>query len=200
LEEARELEQLRAQGESAVAELFHCYRDKLLKLITLRLDRRILGKVDAEDILQDTFVESARRIQQFIDRPTVPFFVWLRQIATQVLIDTHRRYLGAQKRDARLEQNGLCGEADDTNPISLVGQLADSLTTPSQCLVRKETLASMRSAVEQLAEADREVLILRHLEELSNNEVALILGIDKYAASKRYLRALQRLRGVMLLD
>ena len=98
-----ELDQLRSRGEEAVAELLDRYRPKLLRMIVLRLDGRILGKVDCEDILQDAFVEAARRIQDYLNRPSVPFFVWLRQITSQVLIDTHRRYLGAKMRDVNLE-------------------------------------------------------------------------------------------------
>jgi RNA polymerase sigma-70 factor (ECF subfamily) len=166
-------------------------------MIAVRLDGRIIGKVDGEDILQDAFVETTRRVQEYLDRPAVPFFVWLRQITRQVVIDTHRRYLGAKMRDVTQEVALEPATCSSTSSSGLVAQLADSLTTPSQCAVRAETVAALRTALEQLDEIDREVLVLRHLEELSNNEVAQVLGIDKYAASKRYLRALERLRGVM---
>ncbi|HUT87904.1 MAG TPA: sigma-70 family RNA polymerase sigma factor [Thermoguttaceae bacterium] len=192
-----ELGQLRSRGEEAVAELFHRYRQKLLRMIALRLDNRILGKVDSEDVLQDAFVEAARRIQDYLDRPSVPFFVWLRQITSQVLIDTHRRYLGAKMRDVKLEVTLYRAGSAGASSALLVAQLADSLTTPSQFAVREEMISELRTALERLEEIDREVLVLRHLEELSNNEVAEILGIDKYAASKRYLRALERLRSEM---
>jgi RNA polymerase sigma-70 factor (ECF subfamily) len=180
-----------------VAELFGRYRETLQRMIAFRLDSRIAGKVDGDDILQDAFLESVRRIQDYLDQPSVPFFVWLRQVTAQVLIDTHRRYVDAQKRDVNLEVALERSGSEDTSSSGLIAQLADSLTTPSQCAVRKETIAGLRQALEQLDEIDREVLVLRHLEELSNNEVAQILGIDKHAASKRYLRALARLRGVM---
>lgn len=196
-EYAGELCHLRNGGEEAVAELFSRYREKLLRMIAFRLDSRIIGKVDGEDILQDAFVETARRIQDYLDRPSVPFFVWLRQITRQVLIDTHRRYLGAKMRDVNQEVGLFHGGSADTSSSGLAAQLADSLTSPSQFAVREEMVAELRTALEELDEIDREVLVLRHLEELSNNEVAEILGIDKYAASKRYLRALERLRGTM---
>ena len=199
-EHTGELVLLRSRGEEAVAELFDRYREKLLRMITLRLDGRIVGKVDGEDILQDAFVESARRIQDYLDQPSVPFFVWLRQIAGQVLIDTHRRYLGTKMRDVRQEVTLHRGGRTGTSSAFLVAQLADSLTTPSQFAVREEMISELRSVLEKLDEIDREVLVLRHLEELSNNEVAQILGIDKYAASKRYLRALERLRIAMPAD
>jgi RNA polymerase sigma-70 factor (ECF subfamily) len=197
VEEASELSELQSRGEEAVAEFFGRHRGKLLRMIALRLDARILAKVDCEDVLQDAFVESARRIQDYLDRPSVPFFVWLRQITHQVLIDTHRRYLGARMRDVRQEASLHRAERAGASSACLVAQLADSLTTPSQCVVREETVGELKRALAKLAEIDREVLLLRHMEELSNTEVAQILAIDKYAASKRYLRALKRLRNVM---
>lgn len=199
-EDTSELEALRSRPDAAVAELFDRYRDKLLRMITLRLDYRIVRKVDGEDILQDAFVESARRIHDYIDRPSVPFFIWLRQIAGQVLIDTHRRYLGAKMRDVRQEVTLSRLGLDGASSVQLASQLADSLTTPSQFAVREETVLELREALDKLDQIDREVLILRHLEELSNNEVAQVLGIDKCAASKRYLRALERLRVAMPIE
>ncbi len=194
---AGELCQLQSGGEEAVATLFGRYREKLLRMIAFRLDSRIIGKVDGDDILQDAFVETARRIQDYLDQPSVPFFVWLRQITSQVLIDTHRRYLGAKMRDVKQEVGLFHGGSANTSSSGLAAQLADSLTSPSQFAVREEMVTELRATLDELDEIDREVLVLRHLEELSNNEVAEILGIDKYAASKRYLRALERLRGAM---
>lgn len=197
LDAAGELARLRAGGDEAVAELFDRYRPRLVRMIVLRLDGRVLGKVDVEDVLQDAYIEAARRIRDYLDRPTVPFFVWLRQIASQVLIDAQRRYLGTKMRDVNREMS-LCGwGCASTSSAFLAAELADSLTTPSQRAVRSEMICELKDSLEKLEEIDREVLVLRHLEELSNNEVAEVLGIDKYAASKRYLRALERLRGVM---
>ncbi|MHB8899455.1 MAG: sigma-70 family RNA polymerase sigma factor [Thermoguttaceae bacterium] len=192
-----EIDQLRSGGERAVAELFAGYRGKLLRMVALRLDARLLSKVDCEDILQEAYVTAAQRVGQYLERPSVPVFVWLRQVTLQVLIDSHRRYLATGKRDVRQEVNRQQAESAVGGSLGLSAQLADSLTSPSQCAVRREMLAAMRLALDGLGSADREVLVLRHLEELSNNEVAAILGIDKYAASKRYLRALARLRSAM---
>ena len=194
---AGELCHLRSKREEAVAEVFGHYRQKLLRMIALRLDVRLIGKLDSEDVLQDAFVEASRRIQDYLDRPSVPFFIWLRQITIQILIDTHRRYLGAKMRDVRQEVTLDRPGCEDGSSALLIAQLADSLTTPSQFAVRNETVMELQAALEKLDEIDREVLVLRHLEELGNNEVAEILGIDKYAASKRYLRALGRLKCVM---
>jgi RNA polymerase sigma-70 factor (ECF subfamily) len=199
-ENSGEVALLRSRREAAVAELFDRYRGKLQRMVALRLDSRVLGKVDSEDVLQDAFVEASRRVQDYLDRPSVPFFVWLRQITGQVLIDTHRRYLGAKMRDVNLEVTLHRIGSAGTSSAFLVAQLADSLTSPSQFAVREEAVSELRTALETLGETDREVLVLRHLEELSNNEVAQVLGIDKYAASKRYLRALERLRMAMAVE
>lgn len=196
-EEAGELELLRSRGEEAVAELFDRYRERLARMIRFRIDERIVRKVDCEDVLQDAFVESSRRIGDYLGRPSVPFFIWLRQIAGQVLIDTHRRYLGAKMRDVRQEVTLSRAGGEGASSTWFVSQLADSLTTPSQFAVREEAVSELREALDQLDPTDREVLVLRHLEEMSNNEVAQVLGIDKCAASKRYLRALERLRAAM---
>ena len=192
-----ELSELSSRGEGGVAELIGRYREKLLRMITVRMDCRIRGKVDGEDILQDVYVESARRIEDYIRRPSVPLFIWLRQITRQVLIDTHRRYLDTQMRDIRREATPYAADWSCASSAFLATQLADSLTSPSQCAVRGEIVSQMKAALEQLSERDREVLVLRHLEELSNNEVAQVLRLDKCAASKRYLRALARLKQVM---
>lgn len=194
---ADELDRLRDGGELAVAELFDRYRGRLQRMLAFRLDSRIVGKVDEDDILQDAFLEAVRRIQDYLNQPTVPFFIWLRQLTRQLMIDAHRRYFDARMRDVRLEVRLDQGGTADTSSSGLSAQLADSLTSPSQCAVRAEAIAAVRHALEQLEEIDREVLVLRHLEELSNQEVAQVLGIDKYAASKRYLRGLERLRNAM---
>jgi len=196
-EQADELDRLRHGGERAVAELCGRYRERLQRMIAFRLDSRIAGKVDEDDILQEASLEAIRRIQDYLNRPTVPFFIWLRQLTRQILIDAHRRYLDARMRDVSLEVSLDGGGAADTSSSGLVAQLADSLTSPSQCAARAEAISELRRALNRLEEIDREVLVLRHLEELSNQEVAQVLGIDKYAASKRYLRALERLKHAM---
>ncbi len=197
---APEIAELSADCDNAdVAQLFEQYGDKLRRTIVLRLDPRVLSKVDSDDVLQDAFVEATRRIHEYLDRPAVPVFVWLRQITLQTIIDAHRRYLGAKMRSVTQEVPLYQGRMGDASSALLVSQLADSLTSPSRCAVRQEMLQDLRDALATLSEMDQEVLVLRHLEELSNNEVAQVLGIDRFAASKRYLRALERLRRVLPL-
>lgn len=190
--ESDELAQLRSGDPEQFAQVFSKHQDRLLKMIRFRLDRRLYGRVDATDVLQDVWLESSRRVGEFVASPTVPFFIWLRQIAWQTIIDLHRRHLGAQKRSVRNEV-ALGGVGDNTS-FSMAACLAGDLTSPSQAAMRDERLQKLREALDDMDEIDREVLALRHFEELGNNEVAEILGLQKTAASNRYIRALKRLR------
>lgn len=190
-----ELELLKSGDESVVAEVFSRYQDKLQRMVRFRLDKRLYGRVDTADVLQDVWMEASRRIDDYTSSPTVPFFVWLRQLAFQTIIDLHRKHLGAQKRN--VSQEVSLGRRDADTSISIAAHLVGNLTSPSQAVMREERLSQLRQALESMDEIDREVLALRHFEELSNNEVADILGLQKTAASNRYVRALKRLKEVL---
>jgi RNA polymerase sigma-70 factor (ECF subfamily) len=191
------LVRLRAGERDALAELFARHRESLRRMITLRLDQRLGGRVSPSDVLQETYVDAMKRVPHFFENPDMPFYAWLRWIAGQRLVEVHRQHLGAQMRDAGLEiplQQGYPAAASST---CLAAHLAGSLTSPSRAAIRGETLGQLEAALERLDPIDREVLALRHFEELSNNEVAALLGIQKAAASKRYVRALERLKGAL---
>lgn len=190
-----ELDLLQSGDEDKVAEVFSVYEEKLQRMVRFRLDRRLYGRVDTADVMQDVWLESSRRITDYTSNPAVPFFVWLRQIAWQIIIDLHRRHLGAQKRNVAQEIS-LARSGCDTS-ISIAAQLVGDVTSPSQVAIREERLGRLREALESMDEIDREVLALRHFEELSNNEVAEILGLQKTAASNRYVRALKRLKAIL---
>lgn len=191
-----ELELLKSGGQQAVAELFSAYRDRLGRMVRFRMDTRLSGRVDPEDILQEAYMEVARRIQDYIGQPTVPLFVWLRQITWQILVDTHRRHLVAKARNINAEVNRLPAGAGVTS-VSLASRLVGGLTSPSQAMLREERLTLVHQALEEMDEIDREVLALRHFEQLTNNEVADVLGLQKAAASNRYVRALGRLKQIL---
>tara|TARA_R110002072_G_scaffold303069_2_gene492704 strand:+ start:35946 stop:36560 length:615 start_codon:yes stop_codon:yes gene_type:complete len=193
-----ELEKLKSGDADAIAEVFSQYRDKLQRMVRFRLDRRLYGRIDTADVLQDVWLETSRRIEDYTSNPAVPFFVWVRQIAYQIIIDLHRRHLGAQKRNVSQEVSIAKWNCDTS--VSIAAQLAGNLTSPSNVAMRGERLAQLREALDSMDETDREVLALRHFEELSNNEVAEILGIQKTAASNRYVRALKRLKQVLEAD
>lgn len=161
-----------------------------------RIDRRLLGRVDAADILQDSYLEVARRIDSFLEDPAVSFFVWARQITWQTLMMAHRSHLGAKKRDARQEVPLQGGYGEGTS-VSLASRLAGDVTSPSQGAIREEQTEQLRKALESMDAIDREVLAMRHFEHLTNGEVAQVLNLSKTAASNRYVRALERLKAIM---
>ncbi len=196
IQDKAELELL-SSGPENIAKVFSQYRDRLARLIHFRLDPRLLSRVEGDDILQEAYMEVQRRIQDFLDAPNVPFFIWARQLTLQTLIDTQRRHLGAQMRDVKREVTMGQKSPGMTNSFSIAAHLIGNITSPSQAAVRQEQIDKIRIALESMSEIDREVLVLRHLEELNNNEVAEVLSLDKSAASKRYIRALQKLRSAV---
>ncbi len=192
-----EIELLRSGGSDQFAEVFSRYEDRLQRMIRFRLDRRLYGRVDSADVLQEVWLDASKRVTEYVANPVVPVFIWLRQIAWQTIIDLHRRHLGAQKRSVANEVAlGVSGGQEDTS-LSIAARLAGDLTSPSQAAMRDERMLQLRQALAEMDEIDREVLALRHFEELGNNEVAEILGIQKTAASNRYIRALKRLKEVL---
>ena len=189
----------RLQGgdEQALAELFSMHRERLRRMVDFRMDRRLRGRVDASDILQEAYLAASQRVHHYTKKPEMSFFVWLRQITTQRLIDVHRRHLDAQKRDARQEVSIHRGELAATTSASIAAELMGQFVSPSQLAMRAELLDQLEDALESMDPIDREVLALRHFEELTNNEVAQVLDITKSAASNRYVRALGRLKSVL---
>jgi RNA polymerase sigma-70 factor (ECF subfamily) len=193
--EYAELLALAASGdEQAMTDLLSRYRDRLRQMINLRLDRRLYGRVDASDIVQEAVIEAARRLPDYAAKPPMEFYLWLRQLATQKLIDTHRRHLGAKKRSAGNDVSLYRGALPEASSASLAHHLLGRLTTPTTAARRAELQLKIQEALNSLDEVDREVLVLRHFEQLSNQETAQVLGLSRSAASKRYIVALARLR------
>ncbi len=184
---------LRSGGKDTLAALFLKYRDRLERMVDFRLDPRLLGRIDPADVVQEAYIEVARRIDGFLSTPTVSLFVWLRQITWQTLLDIHRRHLG-QKRNAGQEVSLHSRDRGQTTVCPLAQQLAGNLTSPSQAAMRNERMVLLQSAIERMDTTDREILALRHFEQLTNGEVAEVLHLTKTAASNRYIRALKRLR------
>ena len=190
-----EFDLLTSGDENKIAEVVSQYEEKLQRMVRFRLDRRLYGRVDTADVMQDVWMEASRRIEDYTSNPAVPFFIWVRQIAWQIIIDLHRRHLGAQKRN--VSQEVSLAKSGVGTSISIAAQLVGDLTSPSQAAIREEKLVKLRDALESMDKIDREVLALRHFEELSNNEVAEVLGLQKTAASNRYVRALKRLKSIL---
>jgi RNA polymerase sigma-70 factor (ECF subfamily) len=191
------LDQLRNGDQQALGELFTLHRDRLWRMVYVRLDRRLASRLAPDDVLQETFLDVVRRIGEHLANPEVPFYVWLRFLTIQRMQMLQRVHLGAQMRDKNREVPLPQAQMPFVSSESLAGQLVSQLTSPSQAAIRHELQEQLRAALDALEPLDREVLALRHFEELGNSEVAQVLGITKEAASKRHMRALQRLKGVL---
>lgn len=178
----------------ALGELLEQHRRRLLKMVHLRMDPRLKTRVGASDVLQEAFVEVNERVEAYLEDPRMPFFLWLRFITAQRLVALHRHHIGAQKRDVRRQVDA--GIPSASTP-ALVDHLMASGTSPTQGVAREETRIRMGAALDRMPAADREILVLRHFEELSNAETAQELGIEPPAASKRYVRALRRLKDML---
>jgi RNA polymerase sigma-70 factor (ECF subfamily) len=193
-------ELLRRLGDGdphAVAELFARHRDQLRRMVRLRLDRRLQGRVDPSDVLQEAFLDVVKRAANYAANPSMPPYLWLRFLTGQKLMALHRQHLGAKMRDAGQEVSLYRGALPQASSVSLAAQLLGRLTTPTQAAVRAEMQIRLQEALNSMDALDREVLTLRHFEELSNNETAQVLGIQKSAASNRYIRALKRLKEIL---
>jgi RNA polymerase sigma-70 factor (ECF subfamily) len=191
------LRRAKAGDTAALGALFAHYRDRLGKMVRLRLDPRVAGRLDASDVLQETYLDVARRFPEFVAAPAVPFYVWLRALTGQRLIDLHRQHLGAKMRDAGQEVSLYRGALPQASSASLAQQLLAGWTSPTQAAVRAEMQLKLQEALNSMDAMDREVVVLRHFEELNNIETAAVLGIEPSAASKRYLRAIRRLKAIL---
>jgi RNA polymerase sigma-70 factor (ECF subfamily) len=196
-DEAELLRRATAGVQQALADLFARYRDRLRRMVRLRLDRRLAARVDASDVLQDAYLDVARRFPEYAAAPVVPFYLWLRALTGQRLVDLHRHHLGARMRDAGQEVSLYRGALPAASSASLAQQLLAGLTSPTQAAIRAEMQVRLQEALNSMDALDREVLVLRHFEELSNAEAARVLGIEPSEASKRYIRALRRLKAIL---
>jgi RNA polymerase sigma-70 factor (ECF subfamily) len=188
---------LKGGDDEALGELFSLYRERLRRMVEFRMDRRLRGRADASDVLQEAYIDALQRVRHYVDKPEMSFFVWLRQVTMQRLIDVHRCHLDAKMRNAKQEVWIRRGDPSAVTSASMAAQLVGSLTSPSQRAMRAELVGQVEKALDCMDAIDREVLALRHFEELTNNEIAEVLGLTKAAASNRYVRALSRLRGVL---
>lgn len=180
--------------DQALAEVFQQYRPRLRQMVVLRLDRRLQGRVDPSDVLQEAFIDIARRAAEYAARPQMSFFLWLRMVTVQKLLEVHRRHLGTQQRDAGREISLFQGPLPEVSSELLASQLLGRFSSASHAAIRAEQQAKLEEILNSLEPIDREILTLRHFEELNNGEVAQLLGLSKSAASNRYIRALKRVK------
>lgn len=191
------LNNAKAGDGNAVNALLERHREALRRMIEMRLDRHVQGRVDASDVVQDVLVEANRRLPDYLEEQAMPFHLWLRHMAKDRLIDAHRRHRVAAKRSVDREQPLVAHGGMDRSTLELAGQLCDPERTPAEAAAWNELQAQFQLALEQLDEPDKEIVLMRHFEKLTNSEAADALGLSKPAASMRYLRAVRRLREVL---
>lgn len=187
-----------AGGDTAALNLLlERNRERLRRMVRLRINHRLRGRLDESDVLQESFLEISKRLPEYLQEPKLPFFLWLRHITGLKLAEAHRRHFHTQARNIQrefaLDANGFPG----ADSASLAGELAGRLSTPSQAAVKAEARAQVQQALEKLDPIDREVLALKHFEQLSTSEIAKVLGLSKAGAGSRYLRAIKRLRQLL---
>lgn len=188
---------LTATDQETFARLFSIHRRRLKQMLTHRIDSRLLVRVDLSDILQEAYIDAFERIEHFLKKPGLTFYLWLRQITIQRLIDVHRAHLIAEKRSLRAELRQPGPRVNPTASRTWAKELVASQITPSQIAIQQELILKVVKSLESMDPIDREILALRHFEELKNNEVAALLELSPAAASNRYIRALQRLRDIL---
>ena len=187
-----------AGDRAAVVELLERYRDRLRRMVALRLDPRLQGRVDASDVIQEGYLDAMRQLDEFIQDPAVPFYIWLRFLVGQRVQEQHRRHLGTPGRDVGREVSIYRGTMPGASTGALAARLLGKQTSPSQAALRAERKIRLQEALNGLDPLDREILVLRHYEQMTNGDAATVLGLDKSAASKRYTRALERLKTILV--
>jgi RNA polymerase sigma-70 factor (ECF subfamily) len=186
-----------AQGEArARADLLARHRQRLRKMVAYRLDRRLAARIDPSDVVQEVLAEANSKLDRYLQERPLPFYPWLRELAVEHMVTLHRRHVKAARRSVQREEPGLM-ELPDESLANLAERLVSVTTSPSNRLLRKEKQQSVREALSRLLERDREVLILRHLEQLSVADTAAALGITEGAVKQRHVRALERLRSFL---
>lgn len=185
------------QGDiQAVNRLLERHRGPVRRLIELRLDRKVQRRVDVSDVVQDVMVEASGRLQKYLQDPAMAFHLWLRQIAWDRIIDTYRRHRVSAKRSMDREQS-MSVPSDDQSTMDLAAQLSDPALTPATAATQRELTRNVEAAIQLLNDQDREIILMRHYEHLSNLEIAEVLKLNPPAASMRYLRAVRRLRQLL---
>jgi RNA polymerase sigma-70 factor (ECF subfamily) len=182
---------------SELAQLFQAHRERLRRMVSVRMDRRLLARLDPSDVLQDAFLEAAKRFDAYAQKAEMPPFLWLRFLVGERLQALHRRHLGVKARDPRREVSVIGGLVTAATSEALAAQLVGQTTSPSQAAMRAELHDRLRKVLDSMPALDREVLALRHFEQLTNVETAQTLGTSERAASNRYIRALRRMNDLL---
>ncbi len=191
------IERLRAGDREAFNEVFTRHRRRLRRMVEMRMDWRLQARLDASDVIQDAYLEAVTRMDEYLRDPALPLFLWLRLIVGERLTRLHRHHLGTKMRDAGRELSLYRRPLPAASSMALAAQLLGKHTSPTQAAVRAERMLRLQEALNALDPIDREILSLRHFEELTRAETAKALGIEEGAAAKRYIRALKRLKDIL---
>jgi RNA polymerase sigma-70 factor, ECF subfamily len=187
-----------AEGDRAVwGELLEKHRPRLLRMVELRLDARLRGRLDASDVIQEAYLTASTQLADYLKNPTIPFYLWLRLVTGQKLALLHRNHLGTKARDVRRQISIDHGAMPAASSIAMASKLIGREPTPSEAVGELEQRRRLQEALDRMNPLDREVLALRHFEQLTNAETAQVLGLEPSAASKRYVRALQRIKEIL---
>jgi len=196
--ETQELLAGAGKGEpAAVNELFERHRTGIRNMVQARMDQKLARRVDASDVVQDVLLEASQRLADYLRDPKLPFGLWLRQMAHDRIIDLHRRHRVARRRSLDREQQRPAVGHGDKSSLELAAQLRDPEVTPAAATLRKELHERFVEAIDRLEDEDREIILMRHFEQLSNSQAAELLGLSQPAAGMRHLRALRRLREIL---
>ena len=191
------LDDARGGDESAVNDLMERHRDALRHMIRMRLDKKLQQRIDVSDVVQDVLIEANRRLVTYLEDPKMNFHIWLRHIAKDRIIDAHRRHRVSAKRSLDREQSMNVPAGYDHSSIQLAGQITDGEMTPAAQATQRELAERVELAIGQLEEKDSEIIVMRHYEQLTNQEAAQALELSEPAASMRYLRAVRRLKAML---
>ncbi len=194
---ARLIEMAKAGDAGAVGELFARHRDRLRRMVEMRLDHRLHARLDPSDVVQEAYMDVVARLAEYLADPKLPVFLWLRLIVGERLLKAHRHHLGTHMRDASREVSLYRSALPAASSAALAAQLLGRHTSPTQAAVRAERLLRLQSALNALEPLDREILSLRHFEELTSAEAARVLDIKESAAAKRYIRAMKHLKDIL---
>lgn len=193
------IEQAIVGDPDAIDELFECHRDRLRKMVLARMDPRLATRVAPSDVVQDTLTLAYQRLSQYVQERPMPFYAWLRQMAWERLTQLYQHHIQVQKRSVTREETNRCYLSNDS-VASMAHHLVSTGSSPSRNVVRVEMQKRVRSSLAQMETIDREVLVMRHLEQLQIDEIASLLGISGAAVRMRRLRAIRRLRELMMDD
>ncbi len=195
---SQEMLQRAARGDAlAVKTLFTKYRMRLKRMVHLRLNRRLQGRVDDSDIIQEAFAEGARKLPEYAQAPILPFYLWLRHLTGLKLVEVHRRHLGTKLRDAEQEVSLHRGGLPGANSVSLAAFLLGTMTSVSEAAIKAEKRVALQEALNEMDPLDREVIALKHFEQLTISEIAQVLELSRATAGRHYLQAIKRLRVVL---